>query len=298
MLALIQQLLTLAFLTSPGFISFSLKIDLVSSVFVAFTGIVLTYAAVLAGEFFFSFRINKNNVSPIGLLTWLRAWSAEMLMGPQIFCWRQPFRTNAEEDFLLGDQLRGRRGVVFVHGLFCNRAFWAPWMSRLRSEGHAFVSVSLEPVFGSIDNYSEQISTAVAKVSYVTQRPVLVVCHSMGGLATKKWLLGTSDITVVHRVVTIATPHLGTWLAKFGHSQNSREMQLGSSWLLSLNKKTDQKLNQLFICWYSDNDNIVFPATNACLDGADNRLVSGFGHVCLAFAPVVVDTTLALLNES
>ena len=56
--------------------------------------------------------------------------------------------------------------------------------------------------------------------------------------------------------------------------------------------------NQLFICWYSDTDNIVFPATNACLDGADNRLVSGFGHVCLAFAPVVVDTTLALLNES
>ena len=59
MLALVQQLITLAFLASSGFISFSLKIDLVSSVFVAFTGIVLTYAAVLAGEFFFRFESTK-----------------------------------------------------------------------------------------------------------------------------------------------------------------------------------------------------------------------------------------------
>ena len=297
MLALIQQFITAIFFASPGLINYCLEIDLVASAVFAFSGIVLMYATVLAAEFFLSFRIDRNNVSSIKFSTWLVAWFAEVLIGPQIFCWRQPFRTNAEKDFLSADQTRGRRGVVFVHGLFCNRAFWAPWMCRLRSEGHAFVAVNLEPVFGSIDNYNEQISEAVAKVFHVTQRPVLIVCHSMGGLATRKWLSLTSDTTIVYRVVTIATPHQGTWLAKFGHSQNAREMQLGSAWLLALNRNARCKLNQLFTCWYSDTDNIVFPAANACLDGADNRLASGVGHVCLAFAPVVVDATLTLLKE-
>lgn len=297
MLALIQKLITVIFLASPGFISYCFNTELVSSAFFAFASVVSTYASVLAAEFFFSFRLDQKNVFPVKSSTWLRAWFAEVLAGPQIFCWRQPFRTNAEEDFLFSHALKGHRGVVLVHGLFCNRAFWTPWMRRLRIEGHAFVSLSLEPIFGSIDSYHEQISAAVAKVFHVTQQPVLIVCHSMGGLAVRQWLSGTSDTAVVYRVVTIATPHHGTWLAKFGSSQNAREMKLGSAWLSALDKKAHSKLNQLFTCWYSDTDNIVFPAKNACLEGADNRLASGLGHVCLAFTPVIVEATLALLKE-
>ena len=258
---------------------------------------VALYALVLCAEFHFSARSHLQIDLPVSSLVWWRVWASELFTGPAIFCWRQPFRTNSEADNLASDLQQGRRGVVLVHGLFCNRAFWAPWMKVLRRDQRCFMAVNLEPVFGSIECYAGQISTAVATVAAATGRPVLVVCHSMGGLAARAWLTKAGDQAPIHRIVTIATPHHGTWLARFGYSANAREMRLASTWLTHLNNASTPELNRKFVCWYSDTDNIVFPSVNACLPGADNRLVRGQAHVCLAFAPVVVTQTLALLDE-
>jgi len=48
----------------------------------------------------------------------------------------------------------------------------------------------------------------------------------------------------------------------------------------------------LFTCWYSNCDNIVFPATTAALAGAEHRLVEGVAHVQMAFDPGVVAACL------
>jgi triacylglycerol esterase/lipase EstA (alpha/beta hydrolase family) len=215
-----------------------------------------------------------------------------------VFCWRQPFRTHA-----IGDQLappalvHGRRGVVFVHGLFCNRGFWTPWLWRLQGGGHAFVAVSLEPVLGSIDDYVPQIENAVAQVTRASGMPPLLVCHSMGGLAVRAWLRQMKSEARVHHVVTLGTPHCGTWLARFGHGRNTRQMRLLSDWHTQLDHGMPADRHALFTCWYSNCDNIVFPSANATLPGAQNRLVRGVAHVQLAFLPQVITETMALLDE-
>ena len=66
----------------------------------------------------------------------LSAWCDEVLIAPRVFLWRQPFRSAAIADFVPADA-RGRRGVVLVHGFFCNRGLWNPWMQRTRGEGHS-----------------------------------------------------------------------------------------------------------------------------------------------------------------
>ena len=48
----------------------------------------------------------------------------------------------------------------------------------------------------------------------------------------------------------------------------------------------------LFTCWYSNCDNIVFPASTAALAGADNRFVDGLAHVQMAFDPGVMQACL------
>ena len=53
-----------------------------------------------------------------------------------------------------------------------------------------------------------------------------------------------------------------------------------------------------FVCWYSNADNIVFPAATATLLGADNRHVPGVSHVAMAFHPQVMCETLALLPKA
>jgi hypothetical protein len=49
-----------------------------------------------------------------------------------------------------------------------------------------------------------------------------------------------------------------------------------------------------FTCWYSNCDNVVFPASTATLEGADNRLIAGAGHIDLAFRDDVMAHTFAL----
>ena len=264
-----------------------------------FLAIALGYTGFLAIEFIALRFVNASDPAPQP--TWkelLTAWWGESKTAPQVFCWRQPFRTQAVPDQLTAPAARkGQRGVVFIHGFFCNRALWTPYLKRLQGSGHAFVAVSLEPVFGSIDDYVPQIDEAVLQVTQATGLSPLVVCHSMGGLAVRAWLKIMRAENRVYHVVTIGTPHYGTWLARFGFGPNNLQMRLLSEWNSQLDHDMPEGRHALFTCWYSNADNIVFPTSTATLAGADNRLVRGAAHVQLAFLPEVVAGTLAMLGE-
>jgi triacylglycerol lipase len=96
----------------------------------------------------------------------------------------------------------------------------------------------------------------------------------------------------VHHVITIGSPHHGTWLGRFSRVANGRQMRLDSRWLRRLGEPAAARR---FTCWYSNCDNIVFPAATATLAGSDNRLVAGAAHVALAFHPRVMAESLALI---
>ena len=298
MVASLQRLITLSLIAAAcGWLLYFHRSAPVLAV-AGFLVIVLGYTAFLAIEFVIGRQMNRNDPAPqanTGQL--LAAWLAESMIAPRVFCWRQPFRSRAIADQLEPPALFwGRRGVVFIHGFFCNRGFWTPWLERLRQTGHAFVALDLEPLFGSIDAYVPQIDDAVRRVTLATGLPPLLVCHSMGGLAARAWLQRMQAEARVHHVVTIATPHQGTWLARFGHGHNGRQMRLLSDWRTRLDEGMPADRHALFSCWYSNCDNIVFPASTATLAGADNRLMAGTAHVQMAFSPRVMQETLAWLD--
>lgn len=299
MLAHLQKIITLFLLASSlGWVLYFARSAPVLAM-VGFLSMVLGYTGFLALEFLFMRQIGKDDSVPRP--TWqelLSAWWVECWVAPQVFCWRQPFRSNAIPDQLSPDAvIHGRRGVVFVHGFFCNRGFWTPWMVRLQGSGHAFVALDLEPVWGSIDDYAPKIEAAVQQVTRATGRKPLLVCHSMGGLAARAWLKQMKAEARVHHVVTLGSPHHGTWLARFGHGHNGRQMRVLSDWHVQLDHQMPADRHALFTCWYSNCDNIVFPASCAILAGADNRLVRGAAHIQLAFLPKVIDASLAWLED-
>ncbi|UCU99811.1 esterase/lipase family protein [Acidovorax radicis] len=219
------------------------------------------------------------------------AWWAEVRSALLVFCWRQPFRHRSPPDWLPSEPT-GRRGVVLVHGFMCNRGIWLPWFAPLRQAGHAHVAVNLEPVMGSIDAYSTTIEDAVLRVTAATGVPPVLVCHSMGGLAVRAWLRAHGADDHVHRVLTLGTPHGGTWLGRFSRAVNGRQMSLAGDWVVALQRAEPAGRAALFTCWYSNCDNIVFPASTAALAGADNRLVDGVAHVQMALHPAVMRACL------
>ena len=263
-----------------------------------FVSIVFGYVAFLGLEFLLLSSANKSDPAPHATLReMLDAWLSEVLVAPLVFCWRQPFRADAVPDRLSSNAPnQGGRGVVFIHGFFCNRGFWTPWLERLQVQGNAFVAINLEPVFGSIDDYAPQVDLAVKKITEATGFAPLIVCHSMGGLAARAWLKIYGAEARVHHIVTIGTPHSGTWLARFSSGKNGLQMRLRSDWQAQLNEGMPEGRHALFTCWYSNADNIVFPVSNATLPGADNRLVHGAAHVQMAFLPQIIEATLAIVN--
>ncbi len=299
MLASLQRLITLSILAAAGGWLWVFGRSAPLLAFAGFMAIALGYSAFLAIELTLARQLNKSDpVPPPNGRELFAAWWGETVTAPRVFCWRQPFRPNAIADQLGPPaRVKGRRGVVFVHGFFCNRGLWTPWLARLQGSGHAFVAVNLEPIFGSIDDYAPQIDAAVRRVTEASGMPPLLVCHSMGGLAARSWLKLMKAEARVHHVVTIGTPHRGTWLARFGHGMNGRQMRLFSSWNAALDHEMPAGRHALFTCWYSNCDNIVFPASTATLPGACNRLVRGTAHVEMAFVPEVMHATLALLHR-
>lgn len=228
-----------------------------------------------------------------------RAWWVELRWSLRVFVWQQPFVWRRHPDPT--ETVRGARAVVLVHGFLCNRGFWLPWLERLSARQVPYATVSLEPVFGGIDAYVAQVEEAVSRAEGLTGMAPVLVGHSMGGLAIRAWMAATPDAPLrVAHVVTIGTPHRGTWLARWSRAVNGRQMREGSRWLRALEQRErDQRpvgTYAGFTCWRSNADNVVFPPANATLPDADDRQLSDVPHVGLAFEPAVLEDVLARLR--
>jgi len=269
----------------------------------AFALLTLGHAVILGIETVAAAAINRGDTEPrASAFEWLGAWWQEVKVAPQVFAWRQPFRWRRLPDTLAASP-DAAPAVVLIHGFLCNRGFWLPWMERLQALGVPYVSVNLEPIFGSIDDYASLVDEAVTRATALTGHAPTLICHSMGGLAARAWLAATPGAASrIRKLITIGTPHRGTWLARFSHLANGRQMRHDCDWQQNLVAQElalhPQRNAGMFVCWYSNTDNIVFPASTATLPGADNRLVAGTAHVALAFHPRVMAESLALVASA
>lgn len=173
--------------------------------------------------------------------------------------------------------------VLLIHGYFCNRQVWQPLARWLERQGHAVEAVDLEPVFGPIDGHVPRISEAVHRLRERTGAPrVALVCHSMGGLAARAWVRATGG-ELAARVVTLGTPHRGTFHARLGLGESTRQMRVDSDWLRALAASETPAVRERFTVILSHHDNIVAPQAIQTLEGTTTVEFGGLGHVTLVY---------------
>ncbi len=252
--------------------------------------VVLATPIVMALEMWLADRVHADDPAPrpsAGQRA--RALVGEWGWAWRTFLWNQPWRSRGHPD---SADPTPRPGVLLVHGYLCNRGFWRPWLRDFERDGVPFATVDLEPPFTGIDTYAARIEAARDRLQQLTGHPPLIVAHSMGGLAVRAWLRaqgGAHRLPLLARhVITIGSPHHGTWLARWAHTPNGRQMRRFSEWLTELSRhEAPEVWAGHLTCVHGHCDNIVFPPATACLPGARVVHVDAQGHVQMAHAQVV-----------
>ena len=215
-----------------------------------------------------------------------RAIALEFLASARAFQFEMPLtprRVLPGENLATSDPVP----VLLVHGYLCNRQVWRPLARFLAARGHAIGAVDLEPVFGSIDDYGRIVREGIDRLRARTGAPrVALVCHSMGGLATRA-CVRDFGMEGVERVVTIGSPHQGTLNAHRGLGRNAAQMRPGSDWLAALEASEGAGLRERLTVILSRHDNVVVPQALQTLPGARTIVFDGIGHVRLLSDPRV-----------
>lgn len=228
---------------------------------------------------------------PLGPWRWLRMVVAEYLAFLFLFLAVIPF----ERLWMGRDRLAPcRRPILLVHGYACSRGMW--WWLRRRLEGAGYVvaTVSLTPPYTSIAKLVPQLARRVDEVCAATEAEKLIlVAHSMGGLVCRSYLARFGGDRV-ERLITLATPHAGTELARVGIGQNAREMEPGSVWLRDLNA---EPAAVPVVALRNRHDNFVMPDGNQSLPGAEEVTVDGTGHLAMLFSEETAGLVMQQANR-
>lgn len=244
-------------------------------------GAVLAPAAIVGGllaiEFAVAATVDPRSPRRSPLLV-LRMWLREASVSLRLFMWRQPWRAGFPEPSLARDPQRP--ALLLISGFMCNRAAWRPLLDSGALRDFNVATVNLEPIFGDIDAYAEVVHRAVEKLRAATGAPrVVLVGHSMGGLAARVYLRKHGDAHVA-RIVTLASPHHGTIFGRLGHSRNARQMAKASPFIERL-RHDDRGRWARFTTVATRDDNLLVPRASPLLPGARQIELDGVGHLAL-----------------
>lgn len=193
--------------------------------------------------------------------------------------------------------------IVLVHGYVCNHRMWESMGVELRAQGHSVIAVDLEPVFTSIENYGPTIEAAVqsALSANAGAGKVVLMGHSMGGLAIRAWMRAHGEahtLARVAQVITLGTPHAGTRLGtpKLAITPNSAQMVWQSDYVKTLAAQEPASVRSLLRIAITAQDNIVFPQLAQTLPGVAPKVFHGIGHLQMCRDQGVTDWVLAQLS--
>lgn len=232
-------------------------------------------------------RLYASPTAPLGLMRWLSMLLHEYLAYVFTFSLLLPI----EKLWMRADRLRPcRRVVLLVHGYGCSRGVWWKIRRELEAAGHVVATLSLTPPLAGIDTLETQLDQRIREVCAATgAQSVHLVGHSMGGLVSRAYLKrhGAGRVT---QLITLASPHRGSELARLGMGENARQMQPDSAWLNALG----EALPAIAVTSVrTSHDNFVTPQDKQRLNGAVDIEMAATGHLALLYS----QQTTALLCQ-
>jgi pimeloyl-ACP methyl ester carboxylesterase len=176
--------------------------------------------------------------------------------------------------------------VLLVHGYFHNHSAFLVMAGALRRAGFAHVhGLNYNPLRAGIPEIAEMLALEVDRVLAATGAPRFVIIgHSMGGIVARYYAQELAEPGTVDTVVTLGSPHRGTYTAHLGPGPAARQLRPRSALLRRLEEGA-RPSDTRWIAYYSDLDAMVTPAVSAKIVhpalNATNIRLHDTGHLSL-----------------
>jgi len=209
-----------------------------------------------------------------------------------------------QRGLVIGDVEAAGTPILLVHGMIDNRSIFTLLRRGLRRRGFGrVVSINYSPLTTDVRVaaawLAEEVEALVVETGY---ERVHVIGHSLGGLIARYYVTRLGGHDRVHTLVTLGTPHGGTFNAYALPSHLCRQLRPGSELMRELGAPVP-RCKTRFVAYWSDLDQMVFPQRNAKLSHSDlsvhNIEVHATGHMSLPINGDVVhsiSTRLAQLD--
>ena len=209
-----------------------------------------------------------------------------------------------QRGLVIGDVEAAGTPILLVHGMIDNRSIFTLLRRGLRRRGFGrVVSINYSPLTTDVRIaaawLAEEVESLVTETGY---ERIHVIGHSLGGLIARYYVTRLGGHERVHTLVTLGTPHGGTFNAYALPSNLCRQLRPGSALMRELGAAVPCCKTR-FVAYWSDLDEMVFPQRNAKLNHPDLRVhnieIHATGHMSLPINGDVVhgiSTALAQLG--
>lgn len=192
--------------------------------------------------------------------------------------------------------------VVLVHGYVHNRSAFVVLSRQLRRAGFRYVhGLNYNPLRYDIPEIAEMLAVEVDRVRDVAgAQRVMLVGHSMGGIVARYYTQELAAPDSVDTVITLASPHRGTYTTYLAPGPAGRDLRPGSAVIRRLKEGARPSATR-WIAYWSDLDFFVTPAVHAKLVhpalAATNRRLRNTGHLSVLLSREVTSGVVDQLAQ-
>ncbi|WP_404384532.1 alpha/beta fold hydrolase [Knoellia locipacati] len=192
--------------------------------------------------------------------------------------------------------------ILLVHGLIDNRSIFTLLRRGLTRRGFGSIySMNYSPFTADVRTAAAQLGEEIEAIVQETgYEKIHIVGHSLGGLIARYYVTRLGGDERVHTLVTLGTPHQGTYAAYAAPTRLIGQMRPGSGLIRELDEPAPG-CSTRFICYWSDSDLVIVPQGSGALRHHDlsvrNIRLHGVGHISLAIVGDVVHGISTALAE-
>jgi pimeloyl-ACP methyl ester carboxylesterase len=196
--------------------------------------------------------------------------------------------------------------ILLVHGIVSNRSIFTLLRRGLTRRGFSNVfAMNYLTVANDVRAAAAGLSVEVERIVEETGFERLhIIGHSLGGLIARYYVTRLGGDARVHTLITLGTPHSGSYAAYAVPTTLMLQMRPGSHLMRELARPV-RGCRTRFISYWSDNDWAIQPQRNAALQHPDldarNVRLHAAGHLTLPMMGEVVhgiSTALAHLDST